>query len=60
MYCASADSVHTVIAGGRVVVENGRPTFVDDLEGLIAEVEHVGRRIRAATGIDFPSKWPIV
>jgi 5-methylthioadenosine/S-adenosylhomocysteine deaminase len=60
VYSASGDSVDTVIVDGRVVVEGGRATFVEDEWDLIRSVEEVGARIRAATGISFPSRWPEV
>ena len=60
VYSANGSSVDTVIVDGRVVVESGRATFVDDMEALIHQVEKAGRRIRAETGIDFPSRWPVV
>lgn len=60
VYSATGDSVDTVIVDGRVVVEDGRPTFLDDEPALLDAVERVGRRIRAATGIDYPSPWPVV
>ena len=60
VYSSTGDSVDTVIVEGRVVVEAGRPCFVDDLRGLIQKVEEVGRRVRSATGIGFPSRWPII
>jgi cytosine/adenosine deaminase-related metal-dependent hydrolase len=58
VYSATGDSVDTVIVDGRVVVEAGRPTFVDDLWPLIEQVEKAGARIRSTTGIDHPSAWP--
>lgn len=60
VYSCTGDSVDTVIVEGRVVVEAGRPCFVDDLWGLIKQVEEVGRRVRRATGTGFPSRWPII
>ena len=60
VYSCTGDSVDTVIVEGRVVVEAGRPCFVDDLWGLIKQVEEVGRRVRKVTGTGFPSRWPIV
>lgn len=59
VHSATGDSVHTVLVDGQVVVENGRATFVDDLWGLIEQVEAAGVRIRAATGITHPSGWPV-
>jgi 5-methylthioadenosine/S-adenosylhomocysteine deaminase len=60
VYSANGDSVDTVIVAGRVVVERGRATFVDDQWDLIQRVEEIGERIRAVTGISFPSRWPVV
>ncbi len=58
VYSATGDSVDTVIIDGRVKVEGGQPTFVQDLWPLIEQVERAGARIRAATGINHPSAWP--
>ena len=60
VYSSTGDSVDTVIVEGRVVVEAGKPRFVDDLWELIRQVENVGKRIRKVTGIGFPSPWPMV
>ena len=60
VYSCTGDSVDTVIVEGRVVVEAGRPCFVDDLWDLIRKVEEAGRRVRKVTGTRFPSRWPIV
>ena len=60
VYSATGDSVDTVMVDGRVVVEKGRPLFVDDQWELIQQVEQVGRRVRTATGTGFPSRWSII
>lgn len=60
VYSCTGDSVDVVIVEGRVVVEAGRPCFVDDLWDLIQRVEQVGNRVRQVTGTAFPSLWPIV
>lgn len=60
VYSSTGDSVDTVLVEGRVVVEAGRPCFVDDLWDLIQRVEEVGRRVRRDTGVGFPSRWPII
>lgn len=60
VYSATGDSVDTVIVEGRVVVEAGRPLFAEDLWGLIQEVEKIGERVRAVTGVGFPSRWPVL
>ncbi len=60
VYSSTGESVDTVIVEGRVVVEAGTPRFVDDLWGLIRQVEEIGKRVRRVTGVGFPSRWPIV
>ncbi|MXX01782.1 MAG: amidohydrolase family protein [Acidimicrobiia bacterium] len=60
VYSATGDSVDTVIVDGRVVFEAGRPCFVGDLWELIQKVEKIGKRVRAATGVGFPSRWPVI
>ena len=59
VYNADGRSVHTVIVDGRVVVENQRPTFVDEWE-LIQKVQGIGEGMLARTGLSFPQRWPIV
>jgi cytosine/adenosine deaminase-related metal-dependent hydrolase len=59
VYNADGRSVHTVLVDGRVVVEAGRPTYVDEW-GLIQKVQRVGEGMLARTGVSFPSRWPIV
>jgi cytosine/adenosine deaminase-related metal-dependent hydrolase len=59
IYSASGDSVDTVIIDGVVRVEGGLAVFIDDEERLISQIEQIGDRIRARTGINFPSPWPI-
>jgi cytosine/adenosine deaminase-related metal-dependent hydrolase len=58
VYSASADSVHTVLVDGRVVVEGGVATFADEWD-LIQKVESHGERIRASTGIGWDTDWPL-
>ena len=60
VYSSTGESVDTVIVEGRVVVEAGTPRFVNDLWGLIQQVEEIGERVRRVTGVGFPSRWPIV
>ena len=59
VYNADGRSVHTVIVDGRVVVENHEPLFVDEWE-LIQKVQELGEGLLARTGIQFPSRWPMV
>jgi cytosine/adenosine deaminase-related metal-dependent hydrolase len=60
VYNADGRSVHTVIVDGRVVVDAYRQAFVDEGR-LYAQVQEIGERLLARTGIDLPrSRWPIV
>ena len=59
VYNADGRSVHTVLVDGRVVVENYKPTFVDEWE-LIQRLQAIGERVLAKTGVSFPSRWPVV
>jgi 5-methylthioadenosine/S-adenosylhomocysteine deaminase len=59
VYSADGRSVHTVLVDGRVVVEGGRPTFVDPWE-LIRRVQAIGESMLARTGVGYPSRWPVV
>jgi cytosine/adenosine deaminase-related metal-dependent hydrolase len=60
VYNADGRSVHTVVVDGRVVVEDHRQSFVDEVR-LFGKVQEIGERLQARTGITFPrSRWPIV
>ena len=59
VYNADGRSVHTVIVDGRVVVEGGSPTFVDQWE-LIQKVQEMGADLMKRTGITVPQRWPMV
>jgi 5-methylthioadenosine/S-adenosylhomocysteine deaminase len=60
IYNADGRSVHTVIVGGRVVVEGYRQTFADEV-ALYSQVQEIGERLQQRTGITFPrSRWLIV
>ena len=59
VYNADGRSVHTVIVDGRVVVEDHKPTFVDEWE-LIQKVQAIGEDMLSRTGVSFPSRWPMV
>ncbi len=60
VYNADGRSVHTVVVDGRVVVEDHRQSFVDEVR-LFGKVQEIGERLQARTGIAFPrSRWPIV
>ena len=59
VYNADGRSVHTVIVDGKVVVEDHNPLFVDEWE-LIQRVQRIGQDLMERTGVNFPSRWPIV
>jgi cytosine/adenosine deaminase-related metal-dependent hydrolase len=59
VYSADGRSVHTVLVDGRVVVEAGRPTFVDEWE-LIRQVQAIGAAMLERTGTPTPMRWPVV
>jgi len=59
VYNADGRSVHTVIVDGRVVVEAGRPTFVDEWE-LIRQVQAIGAAMLERTGTSVSMRWPVV
>ena len=59
VYNADGRSVHTVLVDGRVVIENYKPTFVDEWD-LIQRLQSIGEKVLAKTGVSFPSRWPVV
>jgi 5-methylthioadenosine/S-adenosylhomocysteine deaminase len=59
VYNADGRSVHTVLVDGRVVVQNGKPCYIDEWE-LIAKVQALGERLLERTGVRFGPRWPVV
>lgn len=59
VYSVDGRSVHTVMVDGRVVVEAGRPTYVDEWR-LIQQVQQIGAGLLARTGTAVPMRWPVV
>jgi cytosine/adenosine deaminase-related metal-dependent hydrolase len=59
VYNADGRSVHTVVVDGQVVVEDHKPTFVDEWQ-LIQKVQALGENMLQRTGVGFPQKWPVV
>ena len=59
VYNADGRSVHTVIVDGKVVVEDHKPTFVDEWQ-LIQKVQELGENLLARTGVSFSPRWPVV
>ena len=60
VYAADGGSVRSVIAGGRVVVDNGRVTFAD--ESVVAEkVQEIGEALLARTGTRLNTgRWTVI
>lgn len=59
VYNADGRSVDTVVVDGRVVIEHGKATYVDE-RALIGKVQSLGERLLERTGIKFSSRWPVV
>jgi 5-methylthioadenosine/S-adenosylhomocysteine deaminase len=59
VYGADGRSVDTVIVDGRVVVEHGRATYVDEV-ALVRKVQALGEKLLDRTGIRFSPRWPVV
>jgi cytosine/adenosine deaminase-related metal-dependent hydrolase len=59
VYAATGASVHTVIIDGRVVLDAGRLTTLDE-GALLEEVEGRARALVARAGLPIPSKWPVL
>ena len=59
VYSADGRSVHTVVVDGRVVVADGRATYVDE-PALIRKVQTLGDRLLERTGVRFGPRWPVV
>ena len=59
VYSATGSSVHTVLVGGKVVVENGRLTGIDE-EQLIAEARKKDWRtwLTEKTNLPYRQRWP--
>ncbi|MEM8934824.1 MAG: amidohydrolase family protein [Pseudomonadota bacterium] len=59
VWSADGRGVHTVLVDGRVVVENGRSTQVDE-DRLWADAQAMGEAITARSGLPDKAKFPIV
>ncbi|MBI4254255.1 MAG: amidohydrolase, partial [Candidatus Rokubacteria bacterium] len=52
-------SVRTVLIDGRVVLDDGRLTTLDET-ALYERVERLGRAQIARAGLRIESKWPVI
>ena len=60
IYAADGHSVHTVVAGGRVVVDAGRSVFADEAH-VAARVQELGEALLARTGTQVNrGRWGVV
>jgi cytosine/adenosine deaminase-related metal-dependent hydrolase len=59
VYAASGASVRTVLIDGRVVLDEGRLTTVDE-RALYERAEALARQQIARAGLAIESKWPVI
>jgi cytosine/adenosine deaminase-related metal-dependent hydrolase len=59
VYAATGASVRTVLIDGRLVLDEGRLTTVDE-RALYERAESLARRHIARAGLTVESKWPVV
>jgi 5-methylthioadenosine/S-adenosylhomocysteine deaminase len=59
VYAASGASVRTVVIDGRVVLDEGRLTTLDERE-LYARVERLSREHVRRAGVPIDNKWPVI
>ena len=60
VYAADGHSVRTVVAGGHVVVDDGRVTFADEAK-VADRVQELGEALLARTGTPVNrGRWPLV
>lgn len=57
VWSADGRGVHTVVVDGRVVVEDGHSTLVDE-ERLFAQAQEMGESITARSGLPDKAKYP--
>jgi cytosine/adenosine deaminase-related metal-dependent hydrolase len=59
VYAASGSSVRTVLIDGRVVLDEGRLTTLDERD-LYARVERLSREHVRRAGVPIDNKWPVI
>lgn len=59
IYSAQSTSVDLSIVGGRVVLEEGRSTLVDESE-VLRRIDQAGRDLYERMGWPGFSRWPVV
>lgn len=58
VYSAQSSGVDTCIVDGRVVLEGGKSTLVDE-EALLARIDRAAQQLYVRMGWTFPSRWPV-
>ena len=58
VYNADGRSVDTVLVDGKVVVESGKPTFVDE-RALVDEAQAMSEALLKRTGVSPRIRWPV-
>jgi 5-methylthioadenosine/S-adenosylhomocysteine deaminase len=59
VYAATGASVRTVMIDGRLVLDEGRVTTIDET-GVYRRIETLSRAQIARAGLRVPSKWPVI
>jgi cytosine/adenosine deaminase-related metal-dependent hydrolase len=59
VYAATGASVRTVLIDGRVVLDEGRVTTVDETD-VYRRAETLSRAQIARAGLPLPSRWPVI
>ena len=59
VYAATGASVRTVLVDGRVVLDDGAVTTIDETE-VYRRVEELGRAQIARAGLTVRSRWPVI
>lgn len=59
VYSASGESVSTVVIDGRVVLDEGRFTTIDEA-ALLTEADSASRKLLARLGMQLTPAWPMI
>ena len=59
VYAATGASVRTVLIDGRVVLDEGRVTTIDETS-VYRRIEPLSRAQIARAGLSLPSRWPVI
>jgi cytosine/adenosine deaminase-related metal-dependent hydrolase len=59
VYSAAGDSADTVIVDGKIVMEHRQVKTIDEGE-VVARIKELARGVEARSGVNPPTRWPIV